>query len=149
MLNPVKKAIVEQAFQILKEEAEKYTFSVTEPKHALAAIKAMIGGEAIEKFGMIFLTNQHQIIAMETLFEGTIDGASVYPREVIKKVLNHNAAAVILFHNHPSGDCTPSQSDKAITEKIRSCLNVIDVRLLDHFIVGFDAHKSFAELGLI
>ncbi|WP_375142670.1 JAB domain-containing protein [Methylomonas koyamae] len=96
----------------------------------------------------VFLDNQHKVIACEELFRGTIDGASVYPREVVKTALQHNAAALIFAHNHPSGISQPSQADRVITEKLKSALALIDIRVLDHFVVG-EAVYSFAEHGLL
>jgi DNA repair protein RadC len=94
------------------------------------------------------MDNRHRMIAFEELFNGTIDGASVHPREVVKRCLHHNAAAVIFAHNHPSGVPEPSQSDERITQKLKEALHLIDVRVLDHFVVG-DAVVSFAERGLL
>lgn len=102
-----------------------------------------------ETFAAIFLDNQHRVIAYEELFVGTIDGASVYPREVVKRVLHLNAAAIIFAHNHPSGIAEPSQADLRITEKLKSALLLVDVRVLDHFIVGEPEILSFAESGLL
>lgn len=102
-----------------------------------------------EVFGMVLLDNQHRVITKVELFTGTIDGASVYPREVIKTTLANNGAAVILYHNHPSGVVTPSQSDKKITKRIQDALQAIEVRVLDHIIVGFEGTFSFAEEGLL
>jgi len=101
-----------------------------------------------EVFAILFLDNKHQIISFKELFNGTIDGASVYPREVVKLVLQQNAAAVILAHNHPSGNASPSASDRQITQKLKEALALVDVRVLDHFIVGEEGF-SFAEHGLI
>ncbi len=101
-----------------------------------------------EVFACLFLDNRHRIIKYEEMFTGTIDGASVYPREVVKRVLAHNAAAIILAHNHPSGVAEPSESDKRITQRLKDALNLVDVRVLDHFIVG-DEVVSFAERGLL
>ena len=97
----------------------------------------------------MFLDNQHHILKYEELFSGTIDGASVYPREVVKKSLQHNAAAVIFAHNHPSGISEPSQADKLITDKLKQALNLMDIRVLDHFIIGDGQPFSFAEHGLL
>ncbi|NVK39247.1 MAG: DNA repair protein RadC [Gammaproteobacteria bacterium] len=102
-----------------------------------------------EVFACLFLDNQHRLISFEELFRGTIDGASVYPREVVKKVLSHNAAAVIFAHNHPSGVAEPSLSDERITLKLQQALRLVDVRVLDHFIVGDDEVLSMAERGLL
>ena len=97
---------------------------------------------------MLFLDSQNRILEFKELFRGTINAASVYPREVVKEVLELNAASVILAHNHPSGVTTPSQADKLITTKLQQALNLIDVSVLDHIIIGENTY-SFAEHGLI
>lgn len=102
-----------------------------------------------EIFSCLFLNNQHQVIKLEELFKGTIDGAAVYPREVVKRCLYHNAAAVILAHNHPSGIAEPSQADIAITRKLKAALQTIDVRVLDHLVIGNTEVVSFAERDLL
>lgn len=102
-----------------------------------------------EVFACVFLDNQHRVICYEELFFGTIDSAHVHPREVLKRVLFHNAAAVIFAHNHPSGVAAPSQSDQRITERLKSALAMIDTRVLDHMVIGDVEVTSFAELGLI
>lgn len=102
-----------------------------------------------EMFGVIYLDNRHRVLAHEELFQGTIDGASVYPREVVRQVLHHNAAAVVLFHNHPSGVGEPSRADETITRRLQETLGLIDVRVLDHLIVGGTEVVSFAERGLL
>ncbi len=101
-----------------------------------------------EVFACVFLDNRHRVIQYEELFHGTIDGASVYPREVVRSAIRHNAAAVIFAHNHPSGIAEPSQSDERITQRLRDALGLIDVRVLDHFVVG-DQVVSFVERGLL
>ncbi|EMQ2878363.1 DNA repair protein RadC [Vibrio navarrensis] len=101
-----------------------------------------------EVFAVMFLDNQHRLIAFEELFFGTIDSASVYPREVLKAALKINAAALIFAHNHPSGDATPSQADKQITQRLKEALALVDIRVLDHIVVG-DSAISFAERGLL
>ncbi|MCP5420777.1 MAG: DNA repair protein RadC [Gammaproteobacteria bacterium] len=105
--------------------------------------------QAHEVFACLFLDNRHRVIAFEELFYGTIDGASVHPRQVVKRALHHNAAALILAHNHPSGIAEPSRADEQITLRIKEVLSMIDVRLLDHFIVGDGETVSFAERGLL
>ena len=100
-----------------------------------------------EVFGTLLLDTQHRLIAFDELFRGTIDAASVYPREVIKHSLEHNAAAVILVHNHPSGDPEPSDADRRITQRLKEALGLVDIRVLDHVVVGFDGYTSFAERG--
>lgn len=102
-----------------------------------------------EVFAVLFLDNQHRLLAYEELFFGTIDGASVHPREVVKLALRHNAAAVILAHNHPSGVAEPSQADMRVTERLQMALEVVDVRVVDHFIVGDAEVASFAQQGLL
>lgn len=102
-----------------------------------------------EVFACLFLDNKHRVIAYEELFRGTIDGASVHPREVVKRSLHHNAAALILAHNHPSGVTEPSRADQQITQRLKEALNLIDVRILDHFIVGDGEALSLAERGMI
>ena len=105
--------------------------------------------EEREHFQVLFLNNQHQLLLDDRLFSGTIDGSSVYPREVVKQALYWNAAAVIVAHNHPSGVCVPSEADKAITAKLKQALATVDIRLLDHIIVGHMDTYSFAEQGLL
>ena len=112
-------------------------------------LKAWFKSRKQEVFGCLFLNNQHYIVKTEELFRGTIDGAAVYPREVVRRCLAHNAAAVIFAHNHPSGIAEPSQADIAITRKLQAALSTVDVRVLDHFVVGDPEVISFAERGLL
>ena len=102
-----------------------------------------------EVFACLFLDSRHRVIEYEELFRGTIDGTSVYPREVVRRALHHNAAAVILAHNHPSGVSEPSDADTRITERLKAALELVDVRLLDHFVIGDGTPTSLAERGLI
>lgn len=102
-----------------------------------------------EVFVALFLDNRHRLIRYEELFHGTIDGASVYPREVVRKAMTYNAAALIVAHNHPSGVAEPSQADRHITERLRQALELIDVRLLDHMVIGDGEVRSFAEMGYL
>ena len=102
-----------------------------------------------EVFSCLFLNNQHHVMELEELFRGTIDGAAVYPREVVKRALYHNAAAVIFAHNHPSGIAEPSQADIAITRKLKTAMQTIEVRVLDHLVIGAGEVVSFAERGLL
>lgn len=101
-----------------------------------------------EVFGVMMLNSQHALIDFEELFFGTVNMASVYPREIVKAVLKNNAAAVILAHNHPSGEAEPSQADKHITQRIQQALALVDVEVLDHIVVGKES-VSFAERGLL
>jgi len=102
-----------------------------------------------EVFGVLFLDNAHRVIAFEELFHGTINGASVYPRVVLQRSLSLNAAAVILAHNHPSGIAEPSTADQQITETLCKVLTMVDIRVLDHFVIGEAEAVSFAERGLL
>ncbi len=102
-----------------------------------------------EVFACLFLDNRHRVIAFEELFNGTIDGASVHPREVIRRALFHNAAALILAHNHPSGVAEPSQADRQITQRLREALGLLDIRVLDHIVIGDADAVSLAERGLM
>ena len=97
----------------------------------------------------LFLDAQNRVIGVEELFRGTIDGASVYPREVVKRCLAINAAAVIFAHNHPSGVAEPSQADQRLTQRLKAALATVDIRVLDHFVVGEAEALSFAERGLL
>ena len=107
------------------------------------------GARESELFGMLMADNRQQLLGVAELFNGTIAGASVHPREVVKTALAANAAAVVIFHNHPSGSPEPSQADETITQRLRDALALVDVRVLDHVIVAGDAHVSFAERGLL
>jgi DNA repair protein RadC len=95
------------------------------------------------------LDNRHRVIGFEELFRGTLDGATVHPREVVKRALAHNAAAVILAHNHPSGVAEPSQADELITRRLKDSLALVDIRVLDHLVVGDSHCESMAERGLM
>lgn len=102
-----------------------------------------------EVFGILMLDNRHRIIRFSEMFRGTINSASVYPREVVKEALAQNAAAVILVHNHPSGEPEPSQADQQITDRIKQALDTVDVRVLDHVVVGHEGTVSFTERGWV
>ncbi len=102
-----------------------------------------------EVFACLFLDTRHRVISYEELFRGTIDGASVHPREVVRRAIQHNAAAVILAHNHPSGVTEPSDADRRITTRLRDALGLIDIRVLDHIVIGDRDATSFAERGLL
>lgn len=123
--------------------------ALTSPEITRAYLSAQLRGYSYEVFACLFLDNQHRVLKLEELFRGTIDSASVYPREVAKAALQHNAAAVIFAHNHPSGISEPSQADRHITDKLKQALALFDIRVLDHFIIGDGLPYSFAEHGLI
>lgn len=112
-------------------------------------LQMQLGHRPHEVFGVLFLDAQHRLIAFEELFRGTLSQTSVYPREVVKQALAHNAGAVILTHNHPSGLLEPSRADELLTQTLKSSLQLVDVRVLDHIVVGRSACLSFAERGLL
>jgi len=112
-------------------------------------LKAMLRHEPHEVFACLYLDARHRVLGFEALFQGSIDSASVYPRQVVKRALAHNAAALILCHNHPSGVSEPSQADRHLTRRIKEALAYIDVKVLDHFIIGEGEPLSMAELGLM
>jgi DNA repair protein RadC len=141
-------AVLEMAKRHFKEVLDRGN-ALTSPEITKAYLSAQLRGYSYEVFACLFLDNQHRVIKLDELFRGTIDGASVYPREVVKQALHHNAAAVIFAHNHPSGITLPSQSDKQITEKLKQALALFDIRVLDHFIIGDGDPYSFAEHGLM
>jgi len=119
------------------------------PQATRAFLVAQLRDRPYEVFCCLHLDNRHRLIAFDELFRGTIDGASVHPREVVKQALARNAAAVILAHNHPSGVAEPSQADELITARLREALALVDIRVLDHLVVGDNRCVSFAERGLI
>lgn len=123
--------------------------ALANPECTRRFLQARLRGYPHEVFACLFLDNRHRVIEYEALFRGTIDGASVHPREVIKAALTHNAAAVILAHNHPSGVAEPSQADLQLTRRLREALGLVDIRVLDHLVIGDGAVVSFAERGLL
>ncbi|MFI3188087.1 hypothetical protein BCS42_00780 [Crenothrix sp. D3] len=141
-------AVLEMAKRHFKEVLQRGDV-LSSPDITRAYLSAQLRGYSYEVFACLFLDNQHRVIQLDELFRGTIDGASVYPREVVKKALHHNAAAVIFAHNHPSGIAEPSAADKHITEKLKQALALFDIRVLDHFIIGDGQPYSFAEHGLL
>lgn len=123
--------------------------ALTSPDATRRYLAARLRGADREVFACLFLDNRHRVLAYEELFFGTIDGATVHPREVVKRTLALNAAAVILAHNHPSGVAEPSRADEQITRRLREALSLVDVRILDHIVVGDGEMVSLAERGLI
>lgn len=123
--------------------------SLTKPDDVEAYLRYTYMGLHHEIFGVIFLDSQNRILFLDELFRGTIDETSVHPREVAKLALNHNAAACIFFHNHPSGTTEPSSADRKMTERLKELLSLFSIKVLDHFVVGKEGSVSFAERGLI
>lgn len=141
--------IIDRALTILETRLSIPECTITQPNNAASYLKLKFAGLEYESFRVMFLNSQHELIKLKEMFRGTIDGAAVYPREVVKATLQFNAAAVIFAHNHPSGVCEPSQADIDITKRLIYALNLIDVRVLDHIVVGGNETCSFAERGLL
>ncbi len=141
-------AVIEMAHRHLRESLEKGD-ALTSPEQTQRYLRLRLQGYPYEVFACLFLDNRHRVIAFEELFQGTIDGASVYPREVVRRSLHHNAAALIFSHNHPSGVAEPSRADEQITLRLKDALALIDVRVLDHIVVGSESSVSLAERGLL
>lgn len=141
-------AVLEMARRHQREQLQRGT-ALQDPRHTADYLEARLRDYPYEVFAVLFLDNRHRVLAFEEMFRGTIDGASVYPRQVVQRALQLNAAAVILSHNHPSGVAEPSQSDAQITRRLRDALALIETRVLDHIIVGDADYCSLAERGLL
>ena len=141
-------AVLEMSKRHLQEQLMRETVFAS-AEHVRTYLSSQLRHSPREVFAVLFLDTQHRLIRYQELFMGTIDAAAVYPREVVKAALQYNAAAVILAHNHPSGIAEPSQADISITDKIKRALDLVDVRLLDHFVVGDGLPVSLAERGLV
>ena len=151
-LGPAKRAEIAAVLEIarrslLQELAQQPVFD--SPDAVKQFIRLKLAGLPHEVFAVMFLNAQHRLIAMEEMFRGTLTQTSVYPREIIKRGLELGAAAVILAHNHPSGVAEPSRSDEALTDALRNALALVDMRVLDHLVVGSGEVVSFAERGLL
>ncbi|AIJ46630.1 DNA repair protein RadC [Pseudomonas aeruginosa] len=140
--------ILEAARQAIERKMQRGT-SFTSPAAVKEYLRAKLAGFEHEVFAVLFMDTQHRLIEYAEMFRGTIDGASVYPRELVKEALRLNAAAVIISHNHPSGNPEPSGADRALTQRLKEALGLVDVRVLDHVIVAGTDTTSFAERGLI
>lgn len=151
-LGPVKYSQLQALLEIGRRNLEmaiERKSAVESPQAVRRYLKSMLRHEPSEVFGCLFLDSKHRPLAFEILFRGTIDRASIYPREVVRRSLLHNAAALILCHNHPSGNCEPSQDDVHMTLSLKRGLAMIDVRVLDHVIVGDGEPLSMVEQGWI
>jgi DNA repair protein RadC len=151
-LGPAKYVQLKAALELGRrylEETLKREPPLKSPEMTRHFLMSRLRAYPYEVFACLFLDNRHRIITFEELFTGTIDGASVHPREVVRRCLFHNAAAVIFAHNHPSGVSEPSQADKHITRRLADALGLIDIRVLDHFVIGDGESVSFAERGLL
>jgi DNA repair protein RadC len=141
-------AAVEIARRLMSEPM-RLRRSLASPKATRDYLSAQLRDLEHEVFCCLYLDKRHRLIQCEELFRGTIDGASVHPREIVKLALRRNAAAVIIAHNHPSGIAEPSRADEMITQRVKEALGLVDIRLLDHIIIGDGATVSLAERGLI
>jgi len=142
------KAALELARRALKEEISSRD-ALSSPRAVRDYLRLTLAGREQEVFAVLLLDAQHRVIACEELFQGTLTQTSVYPREVVKCALKHNAAAVIFAHNHPSGIAEPSHADEILTRSLKSALALVDIQVLDHFIVAGARTMSFAERGLV
>lgn len=131
------------------QELMRVGSALSNPRATREYIRMRVRDLPHEVFAILHLDNRHRVIACDELFRGTIDGASVHPREVVKSALANNAAAVILFHNHPSGIAEPSQADELITRRLQQALALVDIQVLDHLVVGDGVCESFADRGLL
>lgn len=144
--------LIECAGELLRRRALKVLLRANvleSPQQVKSYLQAHFVDYGFEAFVAVFLDARHAVIGVEELFRGTLCQTSVYPREVVKRALAHNAAALIVAHNHPSGVPEPSRADEHLTNGLKAALNLVDVRLLDHFVVGLDRCVSFAERGLL
>jgi DNA repair protein RadC len=140
--------VLDKAQAIIAQRYRPGAPALTSPERTAEFLKLKLGGLDYEVFGFLALDARHRLIQYVELFRGTIDGAAVYPREVVKEALRLNAAALLLVHAHPSGNSTPSQADELITRRLVEACALVDVRIVDHMIVA-ETITSFAQLGLL
>ncbi|NIB44067.1 DNA repair protein RadC [Pseudomaricurvus alkylphenolicus] len=140
--------VIDLAFDVLKAR-HRPGQPLTCPQQTRNFLRLLLADRKVEIFGCLYLDTQHRVIDTVELFQGTIDGASVYPRVVAQQALEANAAAILLFHNHPSQVAEPSRADERITQRLQKALELIDIRVLDHFVIGANDTVSFAERGLL
>ena len=147
--SPKERAILKRAARILEARVRAGAVVLTSPSAVRDWLALQFSGLEREVFGVLFLDAQNRLIDFEALFTGTLTQTSVYPREVVKAALARNAAGVMFVHNHPSGCAEPSHADETLTQALKQALALVDVRVLDHFVVGRSAVLSFAEKGLL
>ena len=143
-----KQSLMELALAVL-QDLHRPGLELPSPNSTRDYLRVLLADRKAEVFGCLYLDNRHRVIETAELFQGTIDGAAVYPRVVVQQALTLNAAAVMFFHNHPSGVAEPSNADEAITRRLKDALALVDIRVLDHFIVTAGESLSFAERGLL
>jgi DNA repair protein RadC len=149
MLNQSEKIAVKKAIKIIESKALVSDLIATKSCAVKDYCQLQIALSEREKFCVLYLNNQHHLISFEIMFEGTVDSAAVYPREIAKQALKLNSNSLILCHNHPSGILSPSIADKTITDKLVKALSLLDIKVLDHIIVSPNGSFSFAENGLL
>jgi DNA repair protein RadC len=146
-LSPYAQRTIRRAIRLLEKYLKQPGIAFSSSEFTRDWLRLQLSGLEREVFMVLLLDNQNRLLAHETLFNGTIGHVEVQPREIVKAALRCNAAAMVLAHNHPSGDAEPSKNDRHITQKIKEALTLVDVRLLDHLVVGFHNVVSFAERG--
>jgi DNA repair protein RadC len=151
-LGPTRYVALQAALELARRHYQQLMASgsaLSNPRATREFLRMRLRDLPHEVFCCVYLDNRNRVIGFQELFRGTIDGASVHPREVVKEALGRNAAAVILAHNHPSGIAEPSQADELITRRLKEALSLVDIRVLDHLVVGDGVCESFAERGLL
>ena len=141
-------SVIDLALSVLARKHRRGAM-LTSPEETRSYLRLEIGDRHNELFGVLFLDNRHRVIAKEEIFHGTIDGAAVHPRVIVARALTLNAAAVLFYHNHPSGVAEPSQADIRITSRLKDALALVEIRVLDHVIVSGEGSTSLAERGLL
>ena len=142
-------AIIAAALEILARRMRKTGMMMDSPKVVRDWLRLRVGGKPHEEFGVIWLNARHEVVEADEMFRGTLTQTSVYPREVVKEALRINAAACIMYHNHPSGAAEPSLADEMLTRALKEALAMVDVHVLDHMVVTAETITSFAERGLL
>jgi DNA repair protein RadC len=137
--------VLDAAATLVAERERGITISA--PRDAESICRALVGSYPAERFAAVWLDTRHRVLHAETLFNGTVDGATIYPREVVRRAIELNAAAVIFTHQHPSGVAEPSEADRSITQRLTKALALVEVRVLDHVVLGADQTVSLAERG--
>jgi DNA repair protein RadC len=148
-LTPEQNKVMEQAEALLRSRVRADGTQLSDPSTAGSMFRYRLASHDREVFSVAFLNARHKVISVEDMFAGTLDGAEVHPREICKRALELNAAAIICAHNHPSQNNEPSSADRAVTARLKQALSLVDIRLLDHFVVSAEGYTSMAARGWI